>query len=43
VFSVGLLYYTVGFMMFRGPGAHLPSIAVNVALYVLGVVILSLR
>jgi len=42
VFSVGLLYYTVGFIMFRRPGADLPSVAVNVAFYVLGVVILSL-
>jgi hypothetical protein len=42
VFAVGLLYYTVGFVMFRGPGAHLPSIAVNATVYLLGVVILSL-
>lgn len=42
VFGVGLLYYTLGFAMFRGPGAHLPSIAVNATFYLLGVIILSL-
>ncbi|SRR6266480_579548 len=42
VFGVGLLYYTVGFATFRGPGAHLPSIAVNATFYLLGVIILSL-
>jgi hypothetical protein len=42
VFAVGLLYYMVGFAMFRGPGANLPSIAVNTAFYLLGVIILAL-
>ena len=42
VFGVGLLYYTAGVAMFRGPGAHLPSIAVNATFYLFGVIILSL-
>ena len=42
VFGVGLLYHTVGFALFRGPGAHLPSTAVYAAFYLLGVIILSL-
>ena len=43
VFAVGLLYYTVGFAVFGGPGAYLPVIVVATPFHLLGVALLSLR
>src|SRR4029450_3344038 len=42
VFGCGLFYYTVGFALFRGPGASVPTIGVNAAFYLLGTVVLAL-
>jgi hypothetical protein len=42
VFAVGLLYYTVGYGVFGGPGAYLPVIVVAIAFHLLGIVLLSL-
>jgi hypothetical protein len=42
VFAVGLLYHTVDFAVFRGPGAYLPVIVAATAFHLLGIVLLSL-
>jgi hypothetical protein len=42
VFAVGLLYYTVGFAAFGGPGTYLPVVVLALAFHLLGIVLLSL-
>jgi hypothetical protein len=41
VFSAGFLYYALGFLLFRGPGASPSTVAIHVGLNLLGVIVLA--